>query len=106
MLLALANRIHPGFAEHQRPLAGLSHQMRQVPAEILLAMQIHVERNEIEKTKIEIFGRRIVRIRKERGGINLFAEVPQLGEEVADGSRPVPAYDVRTNLVADAIRRA
>ena len=103
MLLAFANRIHAGFAEHQRQLAGLSHQMRQVAAEVFLAMQIHVERNEIEKTQIEIFGRRIVRVGEKRAGIDLFAEVTQLGEEAADGARPVPAHDVRANLVADAV---
>ena len=43
MLLALANRVHPGFAQHQRPLAGRRHQMRQVAAEVVLAMQIDVE---------------------------------------------------------------
>src|ERR1700688_2544290 len=103
MLLALANRIHAGFAEHYRQLSGLSHQMRQVTAKVFLAMQINVERNEIEKTQIEIFGRRIVRICKERFGIDLLAEISELGEKVADGARPVPAHDIRANFVADAI---
>src|SRR5208283_6216562 len=39
MLLALANRIHTGFAEHQRTLPGGRHQMSQVAAVVLLAME-------------------------------------------------------------------
>src|SRR5208283_4163143 len=105
MLLAFANRIHAGFAEHQWQLAGLSHQMRQVTAKVFLAMQIHVERNEIEKTQIEIFSGRIVGISEKRAGVELFSEVTQFGEEAADGARPVPAHDVRANLVADAVGR-
>src|SRR5208283_5516362 len=103
MLLALANRIHAGFAEHQRQLAGLSHQMGQVTAEVCLVMQINVERNEIEKTQIKIFGRRIVRIGEKRAGIDLFSEVTEFGEKAADGARPMPAHDIRSNLVADAV---
>ena len=105
MLLAFANRIHPGFAEHQRQLARLSHQMRQVTAEIFFAMQIHVERNEIEKTQIEIFGRRIVRVGEERVGIDLFSEVTKLRKKIADRARSVPPHDIRSNLVADAVSR-
>ena len=103
MLLALADRIHAGFTQHQRQLAGLSHQMSQVTAEVFLAMQIHVERNEIEKTQIKILGRRIVRIGEKRSGIDLFSEVAEFGEEAADGARPVPAHDIRSNLIADAV---
>src|SRR5271170_551902 len=103
MLFALANRIHAGFAEHERQLARLSHQVRQVAAEIFFAMEIDVERNEIEKTQIEIFSGGIVRIGEERAGVELFAEVAQLGEKVADGARAVPAHDIRANLVADAV---
>ncbi len=54
MIFALANRIHAGFAENEREIARLRHQMSQVAAKIFLAMQIHIERNEIEKTQIEI----------------------------------------------------
>src|SRR5271169_5277922 len=77
--------------------------MSEIAAEVLLAMEIDVERNEIEKTKIEIFGRRIVRVGEQRVRIDLFAEVAQLGEKFTDGARPVPAYDVRADLVADAV---
>ena len=77
--------------------------MRQVAAEVFLAMQINVERNEIEKTQIEIFGRRIVRIGEQRAGIDLLSKVAELGEKAADGARPVPAHDIRSNLVADAV---
>src|ERR1700685_4485325 len=103
MLLALANRVHAGFAEHQRQLARLSHQMSEVAAEVLLAMQIDVERNEIEKTQIEIFRRRIVRVSEQRARIDLFTEVAQLGEKTADRAGTVPAHDIRANLVADAV---
>src|SRR5260370_27494096 len=99
MLFAFANRIHAGFAEHQRPLARLSHQMCQVAAEVLLAMQIDIERNEIEKTQIEIFSRWIIRVSEERAGIDLLSEVTKLGEKVADGARPMPSPDIRANLV-------
>src|SRR6202008_4587867 len=49
MLLALADGVHPGFAEHQRPFARRRHQMRQVAAEVGFAMQIDVEADEIEE---------------------------------------------------------
>ena len=77
--------------------------MRQVAAEIFLAMQIDVERNEIEKTQIEIFSGRIVRVGEERAGIDLFAKVAEFGEKITDGARPVPSHDIRSNLVADAV---
>src|SRR5260370_28940429 len=105
MLLALANRIHAGFAEHQRQLSSLTHQMRQVTPKIFLAMEINVERNEIEKTQIEIFSRRIIRIGEERFGIDLLPEIAELGEKAADGARTVPAHDIRANFVADAVGR-
>src|ERR1700719_1055957 len=79
--------------------------MRQVAAKVFLAMQINVERNEIEKTKIEIFSRRIIRIGEERFGIDLLAEIAELGEKAADRARPVPAHDVGTNFVADTVGR-
>src|SRR3984957_11412403 len=105
MLLAFANRIHPGFAEHQRQLARLSHQMRQVTAKIFFAMQINIERNEIEKTQVEIFGRRIVRVGEERVGIDLFSQVTELREKFADGAWTVPSHDIGPNLIADAVSR-
>ena len=55
------------------------------------------------KLKIEIFGRRIVRVGEERAGIDLFSEVAEFGEKAADGARPMPAHDIRANLVADAV---
>src|SRR6266436_6681870 len=79
--------------------------MREVAAEILFAMQIDVERNEIEKTQIEIFRRRIVRIGKKRVGFDLLSQVVEFAKKATDRARPMPSHNIRANLVADAVSR-
>src|SRR5580704_8057592 len=77
--------------------------MGEVAAIILLAMEVNVEADEIEKTQIEIFGGRIVRVGEKAGGIGLLADVVELAQKIADCARPVPSRDVGANFVAEAI---
>ena len=85
---AFANRVHAGFAEHQRAFPRLVPSVGQVAAEVFLAMEVHVERNEIEKTQIEILGRGIVRVGEKRAGIDLFSQITEFGEKAAVGAGP------------------
>src|SRR5665213_2211647 len=78
--------------------------MSHVAAKIFLAMEVNIEANEIEKIEIEVFGGRIVRIGKNALWIGLLADVAKLGEEFTDYARPVPSRDIRSDLVAEAVR--
>src|SRR5690348_14158869 len=102
MLLALADGVHPGLAQHQRTLAGRGHQMGQVAAEVGLAMEVNIETDEVEKAQIQIFRRWIIRVGEERIRREAFADIIQVIEKPADRARAVPADDVGTDLVAEA----
>src|SRR5260370_31743915 len=103
MGLAFTNRIHSRLAQHQRPIVGRRKQMGKVAPIINLAMEIDVEANHIEEIEIEIFRRRVIRKRKEAVRIAIPADLVKFAQELIDRARPVPAHDIRSNLVADAI---
>ncbi len=57
---AFADAVGAGFGEQQRPLAGDVLQPREVGAQVGLAVQVDVERADVEGVDVEILGRREV----------------------------------------------
>ena len=99
--LAFANAVGARFREQQRLLAGDVLQARQVGAQLVLAVQVDVERADVEEREVEKLGRREVDVGEEavgRCGLAFFVEA---AEEALDAPLAVPAHDARRNLVAE-----
>ena len=65
---ALANAVGARFGEQQRPLSCDVLQACEVRAQLGLAMQVDVERADVEERQIEKLGRRKVDVREEAVG--------------------------------------
>ena len=65
LVFAVANRVHPEFAEHERFFFRQILQSQQILFEIALVVQVNVETAEIDILRQEIFCRRITRVGKE-----------------------------------------
>ena len=98
---ALPQAVGAGFGHEQRLVTGDVLQARQVRAEIALAMQVHVERDQVDERQVEVLGRRIVDVREERVGRDRLGVGIQLGEKPLDALRAEPAHDGGGDLVAE-----
>ena len=56
-LLPFAQAVGPTLSQQQRPVAGDELQVRQVGPQLRFAMQIHVERTDVEERQIEVVRR-------------------------------------------------
>ena len=72
-LFAMADRVHPEFAQHERLFFREILQAEQVTFEVALVVQVNVEAVEIDVLREEIFRRRITRVGKENVRIGLRA---------------------------------
>ncbi len=77
----------------------------EIAAKIRLAVEVDVESEKVGEVRLEVLGRGEVGVAHERLGIDALGDVDQVPQEGADARRPVPADDVRRDLVADEIPR-
>ena len=63
---AFADAVGAGFGEQQRLLAGDVLKPRQIRAQLRFAVQVDVERADVEERQIEEFGRRKVDVGEQR----------------------------------------
>ena len=101
-LLAVAERVHAHFAQHQRLVADQVHQPHEVAAKGLPVVEIDVKGREIEKREIEILGRWIVVVGHQAVRVGLLSHVGQLPQEAFDPLGPMPANDIGGDFIADA----
>ena len=65
LFFAVANRVHPEFAQHKRPFFREILQTQQVTFEVALIVQVNVEAEEIDVLRQQIFRRRKTGVGKE-----------------------------------------
>ena len=105
LLLAVANRIHPEFAEHERLFLGQVLQAQEVLFEIALIVQVDVEAAEIDVLREEIFRRRITRVGKENVRIRFASDADERFEKLRHAPHAEPAHHRRRDFVADEITK-
>ena len=102
---AFANAVGAGLGEQQRLVAGDVLQPREIRAQLRLAVQIDVERADVEEREIEKLGRRKVDVGEQavrRRGLRVLVQVAQ---KALDADAAVPAHDAGRNLVAERERQ-
>ena len=102
---ALADAVRAGFGEQQRLVPGDVLQPREIGAQLGFAVQVHVERADIEERQVEEFGRRKIDVREEavgRRGLRVFVETAQ---EALHAQPAVPPHDAGRDLVAEREQR-
>src|SRR5881628_1163495 len=81
-------------------------EVREIATKIFLSVKIHIERQKIGEVDVEIFGGREISITGQGLRRRLFGHFEQLMEKFADASRPVPAHDIRRNLIPHQISKS
>ena len=77
----------------------------EIPPEVLLAVKIHVEGEEVGEVGLQVFRGGEVGVADKGRGIDALGDIHQLTQESADPWRAVPANDVRRDLVSYEVRR-
>ena len=100
-LLALTKAVGARFRQKQRLLTRNVLQPREVRAKLGLAMQVDVERADVEEGEIEEFRRRKVDVREEAERRRVLRVVVQVAQKALDARASVPAHDARRNFIAE-----
>src|SRR5215468_9719786 len=66
-------------------------------------MQIHVERHQIEKRELEVFGGRIIHIREKSSWVFGLSGPIELAKELLDSGCAVPSNNRSGNVVANVV---
>ena len=98
------SRVESHLAEDERPIAGENMQPVEVPAEVGLALEEDVERQEVEHVERQVTRRRVVGIRDELLWVDVVHDVGQLLDQPCDHAGAHPAHDVGGHLVAERQR--
>ncbi len=97
---AFANAVHARFGEEERLVSRDVLQAHEVRAQLRLTVQVHVERADIEKRKVQEFGRRIVDVSEQAPGRRVLRRAVEASQEAFDAQASVPADDGWWNLVS------
>ena len=100
-ILALADAVGASLGEQQRLVASDVLQPCQVRAQIGFAVQVDVERADVEEREIEKLSGRKVDVRQQRIGRGRLRVFVQAAQEVFDADIAVPPHDAGRNLVAE-----
>ena len=100
-LFAFADAVDARFRQQQRLLSGNVLQPRQIGAQVLLAVQVDVERADVEERQVEEFGRREVHVGEQAIGRGLFRLGVEPAQKALDAKPAVPPHDPRRDLVAE-----
>src|SRR5262249_37490848 len=76
-----------------------------IGAQLRFAVQIHVERADVEEREVQEFGRREVDVSEQGAGRDSFRIFVKLAKEIFDAHPPVPANDTWRDLVANRHRK-
>ena len=102
-LLGVADRVHSELAHDQGLVLRKILQAGQVALEVLAAVQVDVEGQEVDVLRQQILGRRIARVGVEGAGILAAGDVDQMLDEFRHTLRAQPAYHRRGDLVAEQV---
>ncbi len=99
--LAFTDAVGAGFSEQQGLLTGDVLQPREIGAQLRFAMQVDIERADVEEREIEKLGRWKVDVGEEALRRRVFRVFVQLVEKAFDTQAPVPTHDIGRNLVTE-----
>jgi hypothetical protein len=103
-LLVLALRRRSGvdshLPEHEWTIAGKVVQSSEVAAHVVLFLEEHVERQEVQTLERQVLGRRVVGVGDELAGILVVHDSGELADRVRHDIGAHPAQHVSRNLVA------
>ncbi len=102
---AFADAVGARFREQQRLVTRHVLKPREVGAQLRLAVQVDIERADIEEGEIEKFGRREVDVCEETSGRCVFRGVVEIAQKILDADATVPSNDARRDLVAERKRQ-
>ena len=97
---AVPDAVRARLGEQQRLVTGDVLKAREIRAQFGLAVQVHVERADVEEREIEKFGRWKVDVRKQAGGRGVLGRVVEVAKKILDPDPAVPADDASRNLIA------
>jgi hypothetical protein len=103
--LALTNAVGAGLGEEQWFVPREVLKAREVRAKRRLAVQIDVERADVEAREIEKLSRGKVDVREQAVRRRHLRCVIQIAKKILDPKAPMPADDARWNLVAERKRQ-
>ena len=98
---ALAHAVGAGFCHQQWFVAGDVLQTREIRAQVALPMQIHVERDHVDKRQVEILGRRVVDVGEQTVGRDRLGVVIELEQKSFDTLGAQPAHDAGGDFIAE-----
>ena len=99
---SMAEAAHPELRQDEGPFTGEVLEPRKIYAEVAPSMEVHVERGDVDEGKLQMLGRREVRVRHEGCGVLVFGGVAQFPNELLDLFRAVPADDGGRDLLPNA----
>ena len=98
---ALPDAVRARFGKEQRLVSGDVLKPCEVRAQLVLAVEVDVERTDVEEREIEKFRRREVDVREKRFRRGFLAFVIQAAEKALHTQPPVPPDHASRNLVAE-----
>ncbi len=103
LLLGVANGVHAEFAEDERLVVGEILQAGEVAVEVVLAVQVDIEGDEVAVLREEVFGGRVARVGEQGAGIGLASDLDQLLDKLGDLARAEPADHGCRNFVSHEV---
>ena len=101
LLLRVTDGVHAEFGEDERFVARQVLQAREIADEVALAMEINIVAVEIDLARQQVFGRRKIRVGRERARVVLLDDADEPVEEFLHARRAVPAHEVGRNFIVD-----
>src|SRR2546423_12489782 len=91
LILGVANRVHPEFAEDERTILGEILQAQEVTLECVLVVQVNIEAGEVAVLREEKLSRRITGVGIEDVRIGFAPDSDQVLDEFGHTPNPEPA---------------
>jgi hypothetical protein len=105
LVLAVAAAVEADLRHHERLVAGLVVQAREVGLERVPVLEVDVEGVEVDERELEVLRRREVDVGDQPAGVLVLRRAVQALEEPLRAPAPVPAGDRSGDLVADRVRQ-
>ena len=102
-LLGVAQGVHAEFAHDERPVLGEILQPRQIPVEVLLPVEVHIEGVEIHVRRQQVFRGRIAGVGEEHVVIGIASEIDHVLDEFRDAAHAVPAHHRARDFVGHEV---
>ena len=103
LLLGVADGVHAELPHDEGLVLGEVLESGQVALEVLPAVQVDVESQEVDVLREEVLGRRVAGVGVERAGILPAGDIDQMLDELGDALGSEPAHHGGGDLVAEQV---